>query len=253
MRVVLSRKGNDSSAGRFPSPILPDGTLVSVPIPEPVPGTGLTYEQVVAPDGRKLLDLLDVETRGWPRRWRQPVEGLLRQPGREAHLDPDLDPKNRKRDAGFAATLGQNGAAQAHLRNEGVGPGDLFLFYGWFAAAPSAGDLFGRDPDGCHVVWGWLQVNEVVDATVVRARPALAGHPHVVQPLRSGHNVLYVAGSGPDSAGLLRWSPARRLSSPGGPRSRWALPPKLRMTRHRQEHVLERGSEGERWALSVLS
>ena len=33
MKVILSRKGFDSSNGGIPSPILPDGTLLSFPIP----------------------------------------------------------------------------------------------------------------------------------------------------------------------------------------------------------------------------
>ena len=33
MKLVLSRKGFDSSAGGIPSPILPDGRLISLPIP----------------------------------------------------------------------------------------------------------------------------------------------------------------------------------------------------------------------------
>ena len=33
MKVILSRKGMDSEAGGMASPILPDGTLLSLPIP----------------------------------------------------------------------------------------------------------------------------------------------------------------------------------------------------------------------------
>ena len=33
MKVILSRKGFDSANGGIPSPILPDGTLLSLPIP----------------------------------------------------------------------------------------------------------------------------------------------------------------------------------------------------------------------------
>ena len=33
MKIILSRKGFDSSNGGCPSPILPDGTLLSMPIP----------------------------------------------------------------------------------------------------------------------------------------------------------------------------------------------------------------------------
>ena len=34
MRLVISRKGFDSTAGGCASPILPDGTMVSLPIPD---------------------------------------------------------------------------------------------------------------------------------------------------------------------------------------------------------------------------
>ena len=33
MKIILSRKGFDSSNGGCPSPIMPDGTLLSMPIP----------------------------------------------------------------------------------------------------------------------------------------------------------------------------------------------------------------------------
>ncbi len=36
-RVILSRKGVDSAAGGRPSPILPDGRLFSLPIPQRPP------------------------------------------------------------------------------------------------------------------------------------------------------------------------------------------------------------------------
>ena len=34
MKIILSRKGFDAEAGGFASPILPDGTMVSLPIPD---------------------------------------------------------------------------------------------------------------------------------------------------------------------------------------------------------------------------
>ena len=33
MKIILSRKGFDSSLGGYPSPIFPDGKLCSIPIP----------------------------------------------------------------------------------------------------------------------------------------------------------------------------------------------------------------------------
>ena len=45
MKVVLSRKGMDSRAGGIPSPILPDGTLLSLPIPNEK--SGVPYGDLV--------------------------------------------------------------------------------------------------------------------------------------------------------------------------------------------------------------
>ena len=39
MKVILSRKGMDSKSGGMASPILPDGTLLSLPIPDRTVGT----------------------------------------------------------------------------------------------------------------------------------------------------------------------------------------------------------------------
>lgn len=35
MKIILSRKGFDSSVGGVASPLFPDGTLLSLPIPDP--------------------------------------------------------------------------------------------------------------------------------------------------------------------------------------------------------------------------
>ena len=44
MKVILSRKGFDSKAGGVPNPILPDGTLLSFPIPAKI--DQLTYQDL---------------------------------------------------------------------------------------------------------------------------------------------------------------------------------------------------------------
>ena len=48
MKVILSRKGFDSSNGGCPSPILSDGTLLSLPIPSADRDTydDLSYQSV---------------------------------------------------------------------------------------------------------------------------------------------------------------------------------------------------------------
>ena len=55
MKVILSRKGFDSANGGIPSPIMPDGTLLSLPIPlenenaaySDIGWSGMTYADIL--------------------------------------------------------------------------------------------------------------------------------------------------------------------------------------------------------------
>jgi len=53
MKIILSRKGFDSSVGGCASPILPDGKMLSLPIPTSV--DVLAYGEIRAPDGETWL------------------------------------------------------------------------------------------------------------------------------------------------------------------------------------------------------
>lgn len=75
MKIVLSRKGFDSSCGGAASPILAHGTLFSVPIPSA--DSAMTYDELRVGDwsvGSLVEDLTTGRVRG--------RDG--------AHLDPDL-------------------------------------------------------------------------------------------------------------------------------------------------------------------
>lgn len=148
MKVILSRKGFDSSAGGCANPILPDGRLVSFPIPSAL--DHVPYEDLRSPSGRSYAQLLSE------------LGGDRKIAGRGAHLDPQLERPSGATDA-WRGSLGQIGSAAEHLRNQGVGPGDLFVFYGWFRhTVEVAGTLrFTRDP-GVHLIFGYLQVEEVL-------------------------------------------------------------------------------------------
>src|SRR5687768_10897447 len=120
MRVILSRKGFDSGYGRVPSPVLPDGRMISLPIPDkdaPVAYAAIKRDEIL------LSGLVDDLTKG-----KIPPRFL-------AHLDPDLDRDAVVRPSGWRPIFGQSGAALGHLRKLGVVAGDLFLFFGWFRAA----------------------------------------------------------------------------------------------------------------------
>lgn len=217
VRIVLSRKGFDSGSGGWPSPVLPDGRMVSIPIPEPLGvGAGATPYDDIAVDGRESVGDIAIEL-GIPSRTLQSG----------AHLDPDLDVRARPRAEGWRASLGQAGAAAGHLRNRGVTTGDLFVFWGLFRHTERAGGRLRWTGKPFHAVFGWLHIGEVLDLNSEPAPDWARGHPHVVGRPRS-NNTLYlaadqssVAGAG---AGRLTFHPRRRLTHPEGPLSRWLLP-----------------------------
>jgi hypothetical protein len=224
MRIILSRKGFDSSSGGCPSPILPDGRLCSLPIPDPE--STIRFGEIDY-DGINLAALLN---------------GLNREAGwhhRGAHLDPDLRPNALPRLPGWRPMLGQSGSAQGHLRNEGVAVGDLFLFFGSFRPVEETrnGDWrFSPGQPARQVIWGWLQVSEIlkVDDIPTDTMPWARYHPHFAYG-KDASNTLYVAterlcldglsGRAP-GAGSFRFLDERLvLTSPDSIlQTRWQLP-----------------------------
>ena len=163
MKLILSRKGFDAANGRFPSPILPSGQLCSLPIPDTHPERQKSlrrYAEIQTGDiplGKLVADL----SRG-----RIP-------PTTPTHLDPDLNTASVPRQTGWRPVFGQSGAAETHLRRQGVGPGDIFLFYGWFRQAEMVGGRFRYVPNApdWHVLFGWLQVARRTPLTAAAVIP----------------------------------------------------------------------------------
>ncbi len=120
MKVILSRKGLDSEYDGIPSPIMSDGSLLSLPIPyeqDIIKYTDLSFQVKSYFDIIKELSSVDKK--------------LLK--NHTAHLDPDirfecLPKRNKDRRPVF----GQSDAALGHLNKQGVSGGDIFLFFGWF-------------------------------------------------------------------------------------------------------------------------
>lgn len=224
-RLVLSRKEFDSGYGGVPSPILPDGRLL--PLPIPAMQDAFRLGDLHAPGVALGLLLRDLSGGRHSRRTR-------------VHLDPDLDRRPDLRLPGWRPALGQNGAAQSHLTRQGAGPGTVFLFFGWFREVhrhagrwryvPGAPDL--------HVLYGWLEVAEVLPIVTAREQclhrhPWIADHPHVANPdhYRGADNMLYIgrehsafAADVPGGGVFSRYTSALRLTAQGASRSVWVLP-----------------------------
>ena len=192
MRLILSRKGFDSSAGGVASPIFEDGSMLSLPIPER--GSGTSYGEL-AWNGRSVGDVVEALTRG------------KRPASHHVHLDPDLIAEMRPRRRGWRASFGQCSAAQTVLLRSGVGPGDLFLFFGWFRRVREerGGLVYQRGAPDLHVLFGWLQVGEVLAPAAGKVPAWAEDHPHVVGAQRT-NNALYVASEQLDPP-PIRWTP----------------------------------------------
>ena len=151
MKVVLSRKGMDSRAGGIPSPILPDGTLLSLPIPNEKSGVpygdlvykGRTYQQII----QQIHPTFDFQKHPF------------------CHLDPDIYGVLKNKHAGWKPAFGQYEIPAKHLDGQGVDVGDVFLFYGMFRkteALPNGTLHFVKGAPIQHIIYGYMVVSEIL-------------------------------------------------------------------------------------------
>lgn len=232
MKVVLSRKCMDSQYGGIPSPVLQtESGYVFCPLPIPYGLSNLSYADLCFFENFSALDFIqDVKPN-----YKQAVT---------CHLDPDLHgPHLRNRHPDWQPAFGQISAAQTHLERNGIGAGDVFLFFGWYRFAERKGRKFSyvksaEYPNGFHVIYGYLQVGKIYKPNVDDVPEWLRYHPHVVYknegPFRSRTNTIYTAtetftsnsrSSGKRGAGLFQFHPDLILTKPSQPhRTLWELP-----------------------------
>lgn len=261
MKVILSRKGFDSKSGGFASPILPNGSMVSLPIPA-LAGEDqrITFSDLCLSKTQSYADVLEKMkrkevkiTEGKMSTWKPINEVSL-------HLDPDLSPTTLERQPGWRGLFGPSSNWQPHLATKMVHPGDLFLFFGWFEQYMYEGrddqliiDLTDQKsyPNGRHLIFGYLQVGEILRLDREEQRSRIESwmeyHPHIGNKAKYigseefPNNALYIAretvsfestkkGFGTfaydlDSAKHLT------LTKQGCSRSKWNLPTFFRETR----------------------
>lgn len=194
MKIVFSRKGFDSSAGGSPSPII-DGRPLSIPIPAR-DRSETTYDDL------GLGDVVEEITKG------RLTRGSL------CHNDPMFDTRT--------CYFGQTGVAQSHLRNNNVGLGDVFVFFGLFS------NLDGSDRH--HRIFGYLKVEGIVQlGSTPRLEEPLRSlrhrHPHTLGCWNDNNTLYFGDGNTSNSA-----KEELRLSKPGENVSVWRVPKWLKET-----------------------
>ena len=223
-KLILSRKGFDSKAGGCPSPIFPDDTIYSLPVPgydyeEPIHYVDLHHGNISI--GQVVEDLTSRRYDAWSL----------------AHLDPDVRPDAIPRYDGWRGLFGQVGAAEGHLENQGVGVGDVFLFFGLYQRVERTqeGWRFVRGAPKQHILWGWLQIEQVCKVDKIRNDEKFdwAGYHCHFSWYDDPSNTLYVATHRLDLGDGLTMSGAGAfprvderlvLTEPGGSVSQWRLP-----------------------------
>lgn len=173
-KIILSRKGFDSSAGGDCSLFDPKTRkYIVLPIPadkeEVERSNRLKFEDIKIMsnylpecDVSNLRELMDATERWEPiiKRKGKPVEK-----SEHAHFDPWLGqcPWLEEESNHSIGAFGQVGTAQAHLKKQEVKKGSLFLFFSRFKPISKAREsMFGCSPEhlneGLYFIYGWLKV-----------------------------------------------------------------------------------------------
>ena len=216
MKIILSRKGFDAANGGAASPVMPDGTMLSLPIP----------------GGRHCEKYNELFYKGqsYSEIWSS-LKPSVNSRKRNCHLDPDLRPAVRRiLPKGWVPAFGQCEAAETHLNNQNVTTGDLFMFFGWFRETEYRnGQLkYKRGSNDAHMLFGYLQIGKIARGNQLKK---YYWHPH--SEYGEGNNTIYVAtrhlvidgeDTGLPGAGTFKYSKDIVLTMPGQSRSRWSLP-----------------------------
>ncbi len=196
MKIIFSRKGFDSKAGGYPSLIFPDGTLFSIPIPDKegqFKYKDLNFKYQNESIDSILNDLTFQRINSGKKRECDYTDEKF-----HCHYDPM--PIEDQDFIGIA--FGQQGTTEAHLRNQKIEEGDIFLFYGWFKKVEKNDgrwQYIQESPD-IHLVWSYMNVgvinhldnNEKKEKTL-KKYPFLLKHPHMETLYDNKQNTIYLS------------------------------------------------------------
>ena len=179
MKIILSRKGFDNQYGGQPSPILPDGTLLSLPIP--AKGEEVRFSDLIH-NNKSYLEII-----------KELKPNTKIKDYYTCHLDPDIRKECLSRDSNWKPLFGQAGSSQGHLDKQGVTKGDLFLFFGSFRHTVLKGNrlTYVKNAPVIHLIFGYLQVGEIYKNSFPSH---IKHHPHAGKNfINNPNNAIYEA------------------------------------------------------------
>ena len=259
MRIILSRKGFDSENGCQASPIMPDGTLLSFPIPS---NDSTLYQDIFYKD-KTYFDII-----------KELNQSTKLKPNSGCHLDPDINYYCINRSNDWTGIFGQAEAAQGHLQNNKITMNDIFLFFGWFKETELVhGKLqYKAEARDLHIIFGYLQIGNIYKDNFPDWTKY---HPHA--KFKSvKNNCLYTASeklsfeSNLPGYGIFKFNKKLVLTKDNETRSRWDLPEyfkKVKISYHNessfmngyfdsakkgQEFIIESNSDVSNWAKEII-
>ena len=212
MKIVLSKKGFDSTYGVEPNPVFDkEGReFISMPIPavnacDEIKYSAIEYE---CKNHRYNLGELVIKLKGKKVIKTGPLKKDIKKIPLEAdsvcHFDPQLvRSKKDETNENWKPLFGQSGTAQDKLadlktlkedKNEDV----LFLFFGHFKLIDSK----PKKIKTFTAIYGWLQVEECIDLKNIsdkdkdklkKEKPYIAEHPHFKWQPHTASNTIYTA------------------------------------------------------------
>lgn len=218
MQIVLSRKGFDTQYGGQASPIMPDGILLSLPIP--AKNETLKFSDLIF-KGKTYLEII-----------KELNPNTKIKDNYTCHLDPDLrnDAIQRKKD--WLPVFGQAGSAQGHLLRKGIKKGDLFLFFGSFKETELINEIlkYKKNAPDIHLIFGYFQIGNIY-SDISKLPKELQYHPHAQMKFeKDKNNCIYKAAetlsfsNSLNGGGCLIFHDDLVLTKKEYSKSRWMLP-----------------------------
>ncbi len=224
MKIILSRKGIDSSFGKVSNLIVNDTDFLMFPIPDSQDNA--TYQDI------KAYNTI------WNKLYKNQNYYNELSPDKTCHLDPNI--QNFLNEQPFLGSLGQVDGAQTQLKNQGIDKdiiddGIIFIFFGLFSKADEDDTAFEISSyfKKRHVIFGFLEVGDIIHTNDLTAKdinryeikyPWLKNHPHwnKTKYKNRANNTIYIAKE--NGYGLFKYDDELVLSSPNSSaRSNWIV------------------------------
>lgn len=273
MKVILSRKGFDSGYGGYPSIILPNKEMITLPIPSNKE-EDYSYGELKTKDNQSIYEIMKSLNKNIKNGKSVPLTKDTK-----CHLDPDLCEFSVSRKEEWKGAFGQINAAQKVLENNNVKEGDLFLFFGWFNDVEVQNKKYKfKKGNGRHTIFGYLQIDTIIYPMKEEIPEWLKKHPHAssLKRLNNPSNCIYIAkekctfNKNIKGYGMFTYNKELDLSKKGMTRTCWELPEffkEVNITYHNkeswkegyfksacrgQEFVIEENKEIEEWAIHLV-